>query len=151
MQEFKHFRDDDNYIYASVCINTDTQMLMSLWRGKIACEGKLSAVIHYCCQQIATYKLTNWLTDLTGLDSQFSEMSAQVQKLVFSELSTTPLKRFALISQLPANPARSALLLALQQIKVEVRSFEYFSPAAQWLTLPVIEDATWKVKVQKVY
>lgn len=144
MQHIKHFTDTQNSIYASVSINTDTRLLVSMWRGEVEQPYKLSSVLEYCAQQMITHNLNCWLVDLTALKGQFNVLSAQAQKSVLDDFSMTPLQYFALVSQRAANPARSALLRSFTQLKVEVRSFDYPSSAIEWLILPTIEDDIWQ-------
>ncbi|MFT5594119.1 MAG: hypothetical protein ACI8SR_002508 [Oceanicoccus sp.] len=96
------------------------------------------------CQQIDKHKLNCWLTDLTALTGQFTVCSAYAQKSILEQFSATPLQYFALVSQLAANPARSALLHTFSQVKVEVRTFDHFASAIEWLILPTIEDGIWQ-------
>jgi hypothetical protein len=138
MQHIKHFTDTQNSIYASVSINTDTRLLMSMWRGEVTETYQLSTVMEYCCQQMISNNLNSWLADLTALNGEFTLLSAQAQKSVLEDVSSTPLQYFALVSQLAANPVRSAVLHAFRQVKVDVRSFDHFASAIQWLILPGI-------------
>ena len=138
MQYIKHFTNTQNSIYASVSINTDTRLLMSMWRGEVTEAYQLSEVVEYCCQQMINNNLNSWLADMTALNGEFSQLSAQAQKSVLEDVSSTPLQHFALVSQLAANPVRSALLHAFRQVKVDVRSFDHFASAIQWLILPGI-------------
>lgn len=151
MQHIKHFMDSQNYIYASVSINAQTQLIMTMWRGQVTEPYQLSDVINFCCEQMNEHNLKSWLSDFTAIEGQFSGLSAQAQKMVLEYVALTPLKHFALVSQLAANPSRSALLHALRQVNVEVRSFDLFAPAIEWLILPVIEDNIWESVKQKVY
>ena len=151
MQHIKHFMDSQNFIYASVSINVQTQLIMTMWRGQVTESHQLSDVINFCCEQMNEHNLKSWLSDFTAIQGHFHGLSAHAQKMVFENVALTPLKHFALVSQLAANPSRSALLHALRQVKVEVRSFDLFAPAIEWLILPAIEDNIWESVKQKVY
>lgn len=151
MQHIKHFMDSHNFIYASVSINTQTKLIMTMWRGEVTKPYQLSDVISFCCAQMNEYNLKSWLSDFTAIEGQFSGLSAQAQKMVLEHVPFTPLKHFALVSQLAANPSRSALIHTLRQVNVEVRSFDLFAPAIEWLILPVIEDNIWESAKVKVY
>ena len=151
MQQIKHFTDMNDSIYASVSINTETGLLLNMWRGEVLQTGQISEVIQYCCEQTTKHKVKSWISDMTGLDGQFQEFSAEAQKNVLESVGRIGLQNFALGSQRQANPARCALLHTLTQLKIDVRTFDSFSQAIEWLLLPSMEDDVWEKAEACVY
>jgi hypothetical protein len=147
MQQVKHFKNTHDSIYASISVNTDTRLLLSMWCGELQQEGQVSEVLKYCCEQVIRYSLKSWVSDVTSVDGQYQSLSAEVQKILLAELGNTHLEYFALVSPRSANPVRSAVVHAIRQHGIEVRTFEGFAAAMEWLVLPSNDRAVWKQAV----
>jgi len=143
MKQIKHFTNAQDKIFASVVVDSQYHMLSCLWRAEALAAGQIDDVTEYCAQSIQTLKLHYWLNDVTCIQSPFHTHSAEAQKSALDRLHDTPLKKFALVSQREANPSRSALIHALKQCGVEIRTFKNIVLASEWLLLSSLEDDAW--------
>ena len=134
MRTLKQFVDSENRVYASISVDSELSLLMCIWFGELKEHGLVAKVHEYCSEQVEALSVENWLSDVTGLKGQYLNLSAETQKSAFEGLSKTKLKHFAIISHLPANPVRSAMISTLKQIGIEGRTFENIPEALAWLT-----------------
>lgn len=143
MQQVKHFTNENERIFASVIVDTEHQLLSCLWCSEALAPGQVEDVTDYCAKSIQELDIQYWLNDVTQLHNQYQMHSAEAQKSALDYLSSANLKKFALVSMREANPSRSALLHAVKQCGVEVRTFKSSVLACEWLLVPNIEDDTW--------
>ncbi|GAA6135905.1 hypothetical protein NBRC116188_26950 [Oceaniserpentilla sp. 4NH20-0058] len=146
MRTIKQFTDDENRVFASISIDTELSLLMCIWFGEISHVGQVTQVHGFCSEQVKELDIKNWLSDVTALEGSYLNFSGESQKSIFEGLSQTQLQRFAIISQRPANPARSAMISTLKEMHIEGRTFNQIPEALNWLTENKSLSYNWGIR-----